>query len=813
MFKQLRTGLMILLSLITVAVMCLYVFRYPVLETFIGDQFDKQGIPLQSIEIVDVSFNALHIHDLAAGTQKEFRVDKILITWSFSDLLAGKPISIEIGGLHIVLDLSKQSLSEPMKPMSSETGKDLSIPWLPVLALRDSAIHFHSSAGNQVVMVSGSITYEPSGVQILDFSAKTSGSLGHFNSILSTTLDAQKTIQGKLTVSDGMLNLAQAEIASFAGEVVFAFGALHPQHIQTEWILSGIRLTGTQSTVTASESTDNRSVFGWTDFAMDTIALKGDIHGSPLAGTLDVNAEGGRLIAKSVSIQQISVALPIRVDFNRDALRAGLRKPARIQLGKIDSNYDLGIKDSLAISISKADFEWANTVFKHDIAVTAANFILLAQQQESPAIEVHVQPGTIMVSGQWDVNRNYGGQFGVSDAGVHFPQYHFGLKGISADAHLGDADTNEIARFTIGQVEHRVPEPLIKTLSISGNLENKRVDGKLMHYVFNVAGGVPDLRYFKLTGKHAVDSGEGMLKVQVAPLRFSSTGLQPGALFPILDSLDDVSGSFNASAQIAWAKQGITTSRGKIKLHDISFVHEAAKVSDLNATLNLNNLLSPSSPPRQTIAVRSIDPGVPLQNLLVSYQIQQADVPRIALEKMQFATMDGMVSLESALINPASNRTDLLVHIDNINLASFFDLIKVQGLAGSGYLDGNIPITLENNQILITNGYMAAKAPGILRFQSEKATQLLSGAGEEMNLLLQAMQDFHYSELSLHLDKSVSQDLIAKLSLLGNNPNVKDGQSFRLNIKLETDIDKILDTINQGYNLSHEILRGSFRLY
>jgi len=82
-----------------------------------------------------------------------------------------------------------------------------------------------------------------------------------------------------------------------------------------------------------------------------------------------------------------------------------------------------------------------------------------------------------------------------------------------------------------------------------------------------------------------------------------------------------------------------------------------------------------------------------------------------------------------------------------------------------------------------------------------------------MNLLLQAAQDFHYTELSLDLDKSVTHDLVAKLSLLGNNPKVKDGQAFRLNIKLETDIDKILQTINQGYNLSHEILRGSLRFH
>ena len=163
------------------------------------------------------------------------------------------------------------------------------------------------------------------------------------------------------------------------------------------------------------------------------------------------------------------------------------------------------------------------------------------------------------------------------------------------------------------------------------------------------------------------------------------------------------------------------------------------------------------------------------------------------------------------IIDPAMARSDTLIRISNIDLESFFNLIKVDGLTGSGRLDGQIPLTLKENQVTITRGHLAARAPGVLRFQSEKASQLLASAGKEMNLLLRAAQDFHYTELSMDLDKAVTHDLVAKLSLLGNNPEVKGGRAFRLNITLETDIDKMLQTINRGYNLSHETLRGSLK--
>ena len=175
--------------------------------------------------------------------------------------------------------------------------------------------------------------------------------------------------------------------------------------------------------------------------------------------------------------------------------------------------------------------------------------------------------------------------------------------------------------------------------------------------------------------------------------------------------------------------------------------------------------------------------------------------------------INGIVSLVPTVIDPVAAQTDILFRIEDIDLETFFNLLKIDGLTGSGQLDGQIPITIKDNLLTIANGRLTASSPGTLRFKSEKASKMLSSAGKEMNLLLQTVQDFHYTELALNLDKLDLHDLVVKLSLLGNNPKVKDGQPFQLNIKLETNIDKILQTINEGYHLSHKILRGSFILH
>lgn len=819
MSKRLKAGLLALAGLIIFAGVSLYTLRNPLLEALINHQLSKQGMPLQSISTLDISLTTFRLQDLTAGKNKELRIGKILVDWRLPDLLAGKPVSVEISGLQWVLDLDeKHPPSDSLQAMASTTGSDISIPWLPNFSLRDSAIHLHATAGNATVALSGDIKQDQPDTQAIRLNAVASGSLGQTKVTLVATLDRQGNMRGKVTVAEGMLSLPGAKISSFAGDATFTVAAMRLQHTGTEFALSKVKFSGKKSAKPVSgQAGKNPAALILPDTAIDQISIKGDIRGLPdsWSGQLDLSIVGGQSIVGPMNIQQISVSIPMQVILDQNNWRIGLRNPGQVTLGKIDSGTALRFQNPLRFSIPQANLELIKNsqglAVKHDVAVIPADFTLLVRQDKSPAIEAQIHPGKIALTGAFDTKEKYQGRFTLSDTTVLLPQSQLRLKAISAALNLNDPETGTAADFTIGQLQHLAPEPLFAAVSITGSIRNEAADGKPAEYALNVAGGVPDLRYLKITGKHSPDSGNGMLIAEIVPFNFSPGRLQPSALSPVLSHLEAVNGQISASAQFKWSNQGIHSSRGAFALRHVSFAHETTQIGDLTASLSLENLLSPSSLPQQTITIRRIDFGVPVENLLVSYQIEGTDPPRIVLEKAQFSMMDGTLSLAPTTIDPAAAHTDVLVHVNNIDLGAFFNLIQIDGLTGSGHLDGQIPVRLEDNQVMIRKGRVVAKAPGVLRFQSAKASQLLATAGEEMNLLLQAAQDFHYTELSLDLDKSATHGLIAKLSLLGNNPTVEDGQIFRLNINLESDIDKILQTINQGYNLSHEILRNAFR--
>ena len=112
----------------------------------------------------------------------------------------------------------------------------------------------------------------------------------------------------------------------------------------------------------------------------------------------------------------------------------------------------------------------------------------------------------------------------------------------------------------------------------------------------------------------------------------------------------------------------------------------------------------------------------------------------------------------------------------------------------------------------IKAGRLDAQEPGILRYRSENAARLLSGGGESLDLMLRALENFHYDELSLTIEKTAKGDSQLILSLLGKNPDVLEGHPFRFNINFEGNTDSMLAALGQAYRLSNRLLRRAWQI-
>jgi len=69
------------------------------------------------------------------------------------------------------------------------------------------------------------------------------------------------------------------------------------------------------------------------------------------------------------------------------------------------------------------------------------------------------------------------------------------------------------------------------------------------------------------------------------------------------------------------------------------------------------------------------------------------------------------------------------------------------------------------------------------------------GSNQAMNLVVEALQNFHYSVLESTIDYDEKGKLVLDVRLEGENPEVRGGQPVVLNISLEEDIPALLTSL------------------
>jgi len=554
------------------------------------------------------------------------------------------------------------------------------------------------------------------------------------------------------------------------------------------------------------------SGFRYAGNKIDKLALSGNLQGSAdtWAGELDLAADVKRFRLESLDARMTSVALPMLVNFNQQGGQLSLRKPGQLTVAELAPFEAFRVKGPLKLHLPGSDirFAWQSegVSLENQITLQPGSFTLLVNREDAPALEMEINPGMILHTGNMKSTGQLNGNSTISAAGIALPQYQIQLEEISTTIRHGGPGKRQLADFEIGRLQHLAAEPYFAPISLAGDVKLK---GKRLF--IDALGGIPDQQYLKIAFVHGLDTGEGNLVLDVAPLTFSPGALQPVALFPDLAKLESVSGSAGASNHISWLKQGIK-SGAEIDLQDLSFTQKGTTISGLSASLKLTDLLSPRSPPQQKITIQRIDAGVPMENMEIIYKIQGTDSAQLAIDTARLSTIGGTLSTGPTVIDPLSNSTSMVLQVEDLDLEALFELIDVEGLAGDGRLDGSIPLTLRDDSVSIQDGVLAATQPGILRFKSEKVSQLLAGSAEELDLLLRALTDFHYTELTFKLNNSTNSDLLTTLSLLGHNPNVLQGRLFRLNVNLESNVGDILKALGQAYGVSSKALQRAFRL-
>lgn len=215
-----------------------------------------------------------------------------------------------------------------------------------------------------------------------------------------------------------------------------------------------------------------------------------------------------------------------------------------------------------------------------------------------------------------------------------------------------------------------------------------------------------------VTVTHSMASGDGKALLDVSRGVVFDENLQPEELTPITQGVIAlVVGKIAGQGEIAWGN-GETTSSGTFDIIDTNLAASFGPVTGLDTTIHFTDLLGLVTPPGQSATVDLLDPGIPVDTGVLTYQLLGDQLVKI--EQGAWPFMGGTLFLRETILDfgrPSAKRLTFAVEGFDAELfvtrLEFDDTIYLTGI-----FDGVLPMIFDTEGGRIVGGRLDAREGG-----------------------------------------------------------------------------------------------------
>ncbi|MGI4878772.1 MAG: intermembrane phospholipid transport protein YdbH family protein, partial [Janthinobacterium lividum] len=275
------------------------------------------------------------------------------------------------------------------------------------------------------------------------------------------------------------------------------------------------------------------------------------------------------------------------------------------------------------------------------------------------------------------------------------------------------------------------------------------------------AGGTPiatvtgDYRFGPATGTAVVDS----------TLVFSDT-FQPFQLSELARGLAaNVAGSVAGHADLRLAA-GTVGGTARVRIDHVSLATAAlGPVTGIDGSIAFDDLPRLHTPPGQTLAVASINPGVVVDDGVVGFQL--LDATTIAVERIRWPFAGGSLTLAPVTIRAGQTSRRFVLAVDGLDAEQFLQRFQLKNFNATGRFDGVLPLVFDGGGGRIDGGVLTARAGGgLLQYVGNVGQDSMGGAGR---LAFDALRRMRYRALRLRLDGDLDGELVTAVDFVGTN--------------------------------------------
>ncbi len=311
--------------------------------------------------------------------------------------------------------------------------------------------------------------------------------------------------------------------------------------------------------------------------------------------------------------------------------------------------------------------------------------------------------------------------------------------------------------------------------------------------------------------------GQGTADVIIPELRFMPKGLQPQYLVSALrGKIAEVQGLVQANIKLAFAAGQPLQSSGTAKIIDMNFGTLPGPLTGVNTEMSFSNMFPLQSQGRQTLTVDRFDPGFPLENGVIEFEM----IPDgVRVYSARWPLGEGFFSLDPFdwLYSNKVNR--VVMRIENVSIGEFLKDVGDGDLRATGDIVGTLPIVMSGVDVRVEDGELWVKDGGVIQYKSKQLDSIsqLDGtneravaamrAGNYRDAAFEALKNFEYKELRVKIDGALDGPIDVFLKADGKNKDVLGGQPFLFNINLQGELLNILRSFNTNAQIKAELAR------
>jgi hypothetical protein len=280
-----------------------------------------------------------------------------------------------------------------------------------------------------------------------------------------------------------------------------------------------------------------------------------------------------------------------------------------------------------------------------------------------------------------------------------------------------------------------------------------RANGALKH----PASGT---RVTDVTIEHRLSTGAGHALLDVPGITFGES-LQPEELTRLTEGVIAlVQGTVTGQGRIDWSGGGRVSSTGEFSTVGMDLAAPFGPVTGLTTTVRFSDLLGLETAPGQTATIGSINPGILVENGVLTYQLLPDQ--KVRIQRGEWPFMGGRLILQETVLNfarPSAKR--LTFQVVGFDAKTFIDSLGFEGIEITGTFDGVLPMIFDEDGGRIVGGRLDARLPGgEFRYTGTKPK-----AGMMAGVAFDLLSNIRYRSMIIRLDGDLAGEFATRFAI------------------------------------------------